>query len=452
MKSLAVGIDFGTSNSGVALYDGHELKLLPMDPDNVMPEVIKSVQYITRENEVYIGQQALKIHYAQNVGRRVTLKRVWVGEIDVAMSDMFFVRDVYADVDMQQPGRLLQFLKMALRFPNYEGTQVFEEFYTPEMLVATYLRLLKQKAEAILGQEIDTVVLGRPVRFVDDDPESDARAECILLDAAHAAGFALVELELEPVAAAYYYEKSITEPQSVLVFDFGGGTLDITVMQVGGGQNRRILSTGGIGIAGTDFDKAIISKKILGHLGKGATYREQDKQHRLPEEFFDRISDWYTLASLGTPGNQALLEKAQARSRYPTRIRALESVIFEGYGFMVYNQVEEAKIRLSEQGHAVIRISENNIHIWQLITRFQFEEMITAEAARIHHCLLDTLSRSGLEAGHIDAVVRTGGSSRIPFFIEMLNQVFGKEKVRSVNDFSSVAAGLAIRAYEKFSE
>ena len=266
--SVKVGIDFGTSNSGVAVYDGRQVHLLPVDPKNVLPEVIKTVLYITREYRAFIGQEAVEHYYRDNVNRQRRYVKQWAGEIDVRGADMFYVRDIYVYVDELKPGRLLQYLKTALRKDGYAGTQIFERYYTVGDLAKTYLDLLKQRAEAALGEPIDAVTLGRPVKF-SESPEQDHKAQETLRQAAHEAGFKEVDFELEPIAAALDYEQSMTRPQNVIIFDFGGGTLDIAVMRLGDPHRREVYASGGVDIAGSDFDRAIIEKRMLPHFGYG---------------------------------------------------------------------------------------------------------------------------------------------------------------------------------------
>src|SRR5687767_15968375 len=165
--SVKVGIDFGTSNSGVAVYDGTRVKLLPVDPKNILPEVIKSVLYITHDYRSSIGQEAVETYYRDNVNRQRRYVKQWAGEIDYRGADMHYVRDIYVYVDELKPGRLMQYLKTALRKDNYNGTQIFERYYGVGDLVQTYLSLLKRRAEGVLGEPIHAVTLGRPVKFSD---------------------------------------------------------------------------------------------------------------------------------------------------------------------------------------------------------------------------------------------------------------------------------------------
>jgi hypothetical chaperone protein len=437
--SVKVGIDFGTSNSGVAVYDGQHVSLLPVDAKNVLPEVIKTVLYITKDYRPTIGQEAVEAYYRDNVNRQRRFVKQWAGEIDVYGADMHYVRDIYVYVDELKPGRLLQYLKTALRKEGYAGTRVFERFYTVGDLAKTYLSLLKQRAEDALGEPIYAATLGRPVKF-SESPEQDKKAEETLRQAAMEAGFKEVDFELEPIAAALYYEQSISKPQNVIIFDFGGGTLDIAVMRLGD-KNRKVYANGGVDIAGSDFDRTIIEKRLLPHFGYG-----QVKHHPEISEMIHAIPDWMALPELGTPINRNILEKAIHAKIAPVRLRALEGLIYNDLAFTFYNRVEAGKIALSKEGATVISLEDKGIALWEMYTRHQFESDIHHYLVDVEKVLLDTIAKSGLEPGSIDAVVKTGGSSNIPLFTGMLSRIFGADKVKESNAFSSVVAGLAIKA------
>jgi hypothetical chaperone protein len=439
--SVKVGIDFGTSNSGVAVYDGQHVRLLPVDPKNVLPEVIKTVLYITREYRSSIGQEAVENYYRDNVNRQRRFIKQWAGEIDVYGADMHYVRDIFVYVDELKPGRLLQYLKTALRKENYAGTQIFERYYTVGDLAKTYLSLLKQRAENVLGEKIDTVTLGRPVKF-SESAEQDHKAQETLREAALESGFKKVDFELEPIAAALDYEQSITRPQNVVIFDFGGGTLDIAVMRLGDRRKRAVYASGGVDIAGSDFDRAIIDKRMLSHFGYGRV-----KRHPEIMEMIIAIPDWMALPELGTPINRNILEKAIQAGTVPVRLKALEGLIYNDLAFTFYNRVEAGKIALSSEGATIISLEDKDIALWELYTRHQFETDIYDYLIDVEKVLLDTIAKSGLEPGAIDAVVKTGGSSNVPLFTEMLTRIFGEEKVKESNAFTSVVAGLAIKAF-----
>jgi hypothetical chaperone protein len=343
-------------------------------------------------------------------------------------------------VDELQPGRLLQYLKTALRKEKYEGTQIFERFYTVGDLAKTYLSLLKQRAESVLGEPIQAVTLGRPVKF-SESPEQDHKAQETLRQAALDSGFQKVDFELEPIAAALDYEQSITKPENVVIFDFGGGTLDIAIMRLGDPKKRKVYASGGVDIAGSDFDRTIIEKRMLSHFGYGRV-----RHHPEVMEMIQAIPDWMALPYLGTPINKNILDKAVQAGTAPIQMKALQGLIYNDLAFTFYNRVEAGKIALSSDGATVISLEDKDIALWEMYTRHQFEIDILQYLVEVEKILLDTIAKSGLDIEEVDAVVKTGGSSNIPLFTGMLERIFGREKVKQSSSFTSVVAGLALKA------
>ena len=441
---MRVGIDFGTTNSGVGLFDGERLRILPVDPQSKDAGVARTLLYISRDGQVYVGQSAIDLYYEQNIGRARRLVKEVVGELEVVASEMFYVRDVHVMVDELTPGRLFQSLKSGLKEASFTGTRVFGQSFTLEELIALYLRQLRVRVENLLDQKITSVVLGRPVNF-GADPSLNPLAVGRLHTAAGLAGFDEVTFELEPVAAALSYQRAIHRPQNILVFDFGGGTLDLTVMRVGGGE-RRVLATGGIDIAGDVFDREIIRYRLLDHFGQGTTIGERGLP--FPAYLTAALTRWQEIPALSTPQTLRLLDEAQRTGNHPSRVRALESLVVNNYGFAMFDAVEQAKRELSDNYSAVVRLQAKDIDIWQLLTRAQFEALISGHRREIATRVQDTVSRSGLSPDEMDAVVRTGGSSQIPCFIDLLVEQFGPDKLHLENTFSGVTAGLAIRAWE----
>jgi hypothetical chaperone protein len=353
---------------------------------------------------------------------------------------MHYVRDIFVYVDELKPGRLLQYLKTALRKDGYHGTQIFERYYTVGDLAKTYLSLLKQRAEDVLGEKIDAVTLGRPVKF-SEHPEQDHKAQETLRQAAHESGFKEVDFEFEPIAAALDYEQTLTRPQNVVIFDFGGGTLDIAVMRLGDAKSRKVYASGGVDIAGSDFDRSIIEKRMLAHFGLGRVKHQPEIMSMI-----HAIPDWMALPELGTPINKNILEKAIQAGASPIQMKALLGLIYNDLAFTFYNRVEAGKIALSNDGATIITLEDKDIALWDLYTRHQFETDIYHYLVDVEKVLLDTIVKSGLDVDEIDAVVKTGGSSSIPLFTGMLERIFGKGKVKQSSSFTSVVAGLAIKA------
>ena len=443
--TLRIGLDFGTTNSGAAVFDGRRVHLFPLDPASHDPTVIRSTLYVTRDHQVFIGREAIDAYYRQNVGRPSRMVRQYVGEIEMTFAELpTFVKDVYVLVDELTPGRLLHSLKSELA-GSYRGTSVFGRYYELEELIALYLREIRERVEAETGQPVDGLVLGRPVTFAGSGAQADSRrAERRLRRAAQMAGFREVAFELEPVAAALHYELTAGEPQNILVFDFGGGTLDITVMRIGEPAQRRVFATGGLTIAGDAFDQRIIGMLMLEHFGRGSTWGDDGAP--FPNQYTDALVHWQTIPELTRPETLRFLQLAQLTSSHPSRVRALESLLVDNYAIRLIDEVERAKVSLSSGVFALIRLTGDDIDVWQPLTRSQFESLIADAARRIEACLLDTVARSGLETDDIDTVVRTGGSAQIPCFIEMMERIFGPDKVVLSDVFSGVTAGLAIRA------
>jgi hypothetical chaperone protein len=199
-----------------------------------------------------------------------------------------------------------------------------------------------------------------------------------------------------------------------------------------------------VGIAGDVFDRRIVEGLLLEHFGRGSLWGK-DKDP-FPDMYTDALVNWQTVVQLNRPETLHFLRWAQITGNQPARVRALESLLINNYAVRMFDQVERAKIALSKDRFTLIRLEGEDIHIWQPVTRSQFEYLIDAERQQIERCLLDTLDRAGLDASQIDAVVRTGGSAQIPCFVYMLNRIFSPDRVVLSSVFSGVTAGLAIAA------
>ncbi len=443
-----IGIDFGTTNSGAALYDSNSIKLLPLDPSAGNPVVCRSAVYITRGREYFLGSQALNLYFEQNIGRPSRYRKIWVGEIKQVFAELpVFFRDVYVFEDEFSPGRLFLSIKTVLRDPKFLGTVFQNQWYTASDLAAVYLTGLKIRAESYLGTKLDAVVLGRPVHFSSDEIE-DRVAQSRLLHAAFKAGFERVHLLQEPVAAALSYEHSLTQPEVVLVFDFGGGTLDFTIMEVGRGEGKqKILATGGIPVAGDIFDQRLFRATIPKHLGEGDYYTQYGRRYPIPAHIFDLLKNPQEIVSLNTPQNQEMLRTIHLGARNKKKTAALLEIVSSNYALMLFDVIEKIKCQLSVVTETDLSVVTDNFSISDTVTRLRFEIAIHSEFEAVRAELLDTLKQAGVVPKDIDKVVRTGGSSQIPLFKMMLDNLFGKEKIHDISFFSSVTSGLGLHAF-----
>ncbi len=439
-------MDFGTTNSGAAVFDGRQVTLLPLDPAAANPRVARTALYITNDQRIAIGRKALNHYFDDNAGRPVKMQKVWVGEVEVYGADMFYVTDVYAWTDVLSPGRLFLSIKSGLRDPEYQGTVVGQYYYSLENLIAIYMSMARMRAERLLEREVKQVVLGRPVRF-STDPQADALAQRRLLESAFRAGFEKVYLQREPIAAAHYYAASVSEPQNVLVFDFGGGTLDITIMHLDGREGRQVLATGGLPVAGDVFDRRLVRARLPRHFGEGSSYGPQERRLPLPKWIYDVFSNWQRIFELQSPENRLLLQEIAKTSADRPGIEALISLVSNNYALQMFDVVEAAKRQLSTDMATIIRLQGPKFDVTDMVTRSAFEKIIRAEIQAIDHHLDETVQAAGLKPADIDAVVRTGGSSNIPAFRYMLMEKFGARKVKASDTFSSVTSGLGIIAH-----
>ncbi|MEO1163044.1 MAG: Hsp70 family protein [Chloroflexota bacterium] len=445
---MIIGMDFGTTNSGMSVYDGDTLQLIPLDPSNRNNTVVPTALYITNDRAVHIGKDATNTYYEQNLNRPSKLEKVWVGEVKMTFAEVgTFYRDVYIDKDIYAPGRLFLSFKMGLSSPTYLGTIVGNQYFLLEDIIATYLYATKHRAEQHLGCEIDSIVFGRPVRY-SDEPQHNDIARDRMIQAAFKAGYKIVYLQYEPIAAAFYYEMGIQDEQNVLIFDFGGGTLDLSIVNVGNPKTRRVIANGGIPIAGDVFDQRIVRAKYPRHFGEGSQYQSASTTLTVPSSFYNAFSDWQSLLTLQSLDTMERLKQIENTSQQPHKIAALRHLITGHYGLQMYDVAENAKRDLSSRPTARLDMQGEGFKVFDTVTRREFERLIRGDVRAIEERLDDVLNMAGLSVGDIDAVIRTGGSSQIPVFADMLEQRFGANKVRDIDTFGSVTSGLGVIGHQ----
>ncbi|MEP7190020.1 MAG: Hsp70 family protein, partial [Roseiflexaceae bacterium] len=247
-------------------------------------------------------------------------------------------------------------------------------------------------------------------------------------------------------AAAYAFKQQIAEPRSVFVFDFGGGTLDTTVMLLDPHARPEVLATGGVSIGGDLLDSRIVSGALLSYFGAGATLGPYKRP--LPAFILEQLADWQSIAELNRPSTWALVEQAIEAANRPRELRALRALVRQNYGLPLYTAVEQAKRRLSNDPAATIELAFEDLSFAHELGRIEFERLIGPEMRAIAACVDQTLRDAGAKATDIDVAVRTGGSSRIPRCVRLLAERFGAERLHAMDSFTSVGAGLGVAAWE----
>jgi hypothetical chaperone protein len=441
---MRVGLDFGTTNSSAAIYDGTRVRLLDLDPVNNAPSIMRSTLFITREGVPSIGREAIDRFTEGNVGREIEYEWRYLGDAEVTLAEVgTVVQALYAVVDANAPGRLFQSLKTHLRDSSFTGTNVFGTRYTLETLIAVVLRIILQRIEAELGERVTSMMLGRPVHY-SSDPKLDALAIERMRRAGEEAGLPPFSFLPEPTAAALSYASTARGEQHVLVFDFGGGTLDVTIMRIDERGARDVLATDGVPIGGDIMDRRVVMGKLLTHFGEGATLGP--RKMPLPALLLDHLGEWQTIVDLTQPRYLSIIDEAIRIGNKPAELRALRTLVRENYGLPLYEEVERAKVRLSDATRTTISMDVPGIQFSDTLERWDFERLIGPDVREVAACVDRAIAAAGLTPADIDVVLRTGGSSRIPRFVRMLTEKFGAEKLQEMDVFTGVASGLAIAA------
>ena len=472
------GLDFGTTNSSISLNTDGRVALLNIDQNAPDPSVIRSALYffprklvisnkVTQEQIASNTFMASQIHYegevknligaeaitqylqdnknkTSGVRRKVYTGRkheliTWTNPYSGRVYKEWFP-EFYEEVDFVT-GRLLHALKTALKSPLYKRTTIYGDFYSLENLIAILIREIKERAENLAGQEIKEITCGRPVHF-SDDGKKDELASNRLAEALKLAGFERTNFEYEPIGAAkYFLSKRKTKKEKILVFDFGGGTLDTAIVEFDNGF--KVLATDGVYIGGNLLNSRIFQAKLGDYFGKIITYG--DSQLPMPKHFNESLNSWFAIPNLNNPEDMNFLRSG---ARYHnTDLAALDRLVYlieMNLGFEIYEAIEIAKKELSEKPASNIIYKDGPIDIDVSITKTEFEEIINDDVLKIKQTVLTTLEKAELEPEQISVVVRTGGSSLIPAVEQMLVSIFGTSKVQLFDTFTSIAAGLSL--------
>lgn len=438
---VAFGLDFGTSNSAaaVATRDGSP-RVLRLDTARPSSTLVPSLLYIEREGAIHLGYGAIEAFVRLETGREVVRKQVATTR---EITTVFGLERVVIDVDVSRPGRFFQSLKSFLSDASYGGTDVFGVHYTLEQLITLYLAELRRRAQHELGVILDTVTVGRPVHYADGDDAADRLALTRMRAALRGAGFTDVEFVEEPIAAGLHFASTLSRPETVLVFDFGGGTLDITIMRVGGGE-REVLATAGVALGGNTLDEDIMDGRLLKYFGEDLRWGEQ--QLPMPRHILDTLRRWYTIPMLNDSRVLSFLQGLGRETVSKRQVRALLALVRGNHGWPLFREIERAKISLSDREEETISFFAEAIAIDEPLRRRGFEALIGARVRQAEQAIDLALNTAGLVAADVDTLLRTGGSSGIPRFQRMLVEKFGAEKLRFQDAFVSVATGLALSA------
>jgi hypothetical chaperone protein len=421
-----IGLDFGTTNSAIAVAEaGKQATLACFGDGSNTTNSFRSILYFPAKD------------------RSSTVKAETKAGPEAISS--------YLEADTK--GRLILSIKSYLASRLFTSTQINGRYFTLEDLIAIILRRLRTTVVEQFGVPATSVVLGRPVRFAGADNEVDETlALNRLRSAADLAGFSEVTFELEPVAAAYQYETQLDHDELVLIGDFGGGTSDFTLAQLGPGRKRTgrnpVIGTSGVAIAGDTFDSRIMMNLVAPKLGLGSYYVSLGKELPVPVWPYSQLSSWHRTFLLKDPKTMRVLREVANQASEPDKITALIQIISENLGYALYRAVESTKVALTENEDAGFVFAHSSANIEDTLERWRFESWIQPDIQNIATCVKNLFSQHNVNYGDIGSVFLTGGSSFVPYVRRFFAKTFGSHKLKGGEELTTVAKGLALRALE----
>ena len=419
----AIGLDFGTTNSAMAIaLPNGEIRLAKFNGGTTFRSVLyfPDPQDAQQKPRIVAGPDAIESY----LGAKST-------------------------------GRLIQSMKSYLASRLFQQTQILGETYSLEELIGILLRYLRKSAEEQFGELGSAIVAGRPVHFSGTRNSGDDEFAIGRLRVAFRnAGFDDVLFVPEPVAAAYRYRQQLDHEELVLIADFGGGTSDFSLVRLQPGaetldnSHTGVIGTDGVGIAGDAFDAKLVRNLVAPMLGLGSRYKTPfGKILTVPNWIYEHLERWHYLSFLKTRRNSELLREIRFHALEPAKIDALIELVEHDLGYRLYQAIEASKCALSTAAETRFGFTEPGMEIQELVRRTQFESWIATDIDQIRSCIDRLLADCDVAAHEIDAIFMTGGSSFVPVVRQLFTKICGAAlPVRTGREFTSVAEGLALYA------
>ena len=463
-SKIGIGIDFGTSNSAAAVFDGERVTLIKLSaPDTVMP----SANYIDKSYRSSIGQRAIDDYIEGNTGRKVELSVEVLGEArsgtgggESAMGGAgeTDTATVYGQAfnDSNLPGRLFRGTKRLLGNAATDRTVVFEKVFRLVALVTPILVGIHRSIESTIGYKIKHACLGHPVNFEGIQSGRNNIALDRLCESYGYAGISEQSFCPEPTAAtiSFLHNNPQSSDELVLTVDFGGGTLDFSVLQRNG-STFQVQATHGVALGGDRIDQTIFRELLFPLLGQGERWNRVIDGSRVDTLFpFGEIEELLINWPISYTLNQnkytaSVMQRMAESDPGAEKFKRLYDLILQNYSYQVFEAIKEFKAQLSVEESAVLDIPEIDVQV--VVERWEFEMMISDLLLEFEQAITVVLEKANCRSDDIDLVLRTGGSSLIPAVKDILDNQF-RGKVVEHDPFTSVAAGLAIANYYQYAE
>ena len=368
-----IGIDLGTTNSAVAyMIAGKPEVIANAEGNRTTPSVVA----INKSGERLVGQVAQR--------QRVTNAKNTIYGVKRLIGRKFNDKEVQKDLDIMPYEIVKKGAGVAVKMGDKE--------YTPEEVSAMILSKIKADAEAFLGEKVTEAVITVPAYF--DDSQRQATK-----DAGKIAGLEVKRIINEPTAAALAYGLDSKKEEKIAVFDLGGGTFDVSILELGDGVFEVKSTNGDTHLGGEDFDNAIVNHFL--------------------EEFKKE-------SGISLKGDNAAMQRLK-------------------------DEAEKAKKELSSTPETDINLpfltadADGPKHFEYKLTRSKLEELVKDLIDRVAAPVEKALKDAGVKASEIDEIVLVGGMTRMPAVVEKVKSIFGKEPLKGVNPDEVVAIGAAIQ-------
>ena len=374
-SNKAIGIDLGTTNSVVAVMEGGEVKIIPNQEGN---RITPSMVAVTDKGEILVGEPAKRQAVTNPENTVFAVKRLMGRKID--------------DPNVQRFMKIAPY-KIVPADNNDAWVELRGRKYSPPEISAMILKKLKQAAEDYLGEEVTDAVITVPAYFNDHQRQATK-------DAGRIAGLNVLRIINEPTAAALAYGFDKKKDQRIVVFDLGGGTFDVSILEIGEGVFEVKATSGDTFLGGEDFDQRIIDYVV-----------EEFKK----ETGIDLRNDRMAMQRLKEAAEKAKKELSTAME----------------------TEINLPFISADQTGPK---------HLVMKITRAKLEALVEDLIERLEGPCRQALKDAGLTEADIDAVVLVGGMTRMPKVQEKVKEIFGKEPTKGINPDEVVAHGAAIQA------
>lgn len=440
MSAVTCGIDFGTTNSSIAVKSNGTISVIDVDEGADMAETLRSVVFVHRDDDRDAGRDAARKYGLQPSARHgcnLCDKVTWYRDGARTDCEQFKFRKGCYDA------RLMSGLKSLVPDRDFKGTSSWGSFFTTADLIAIVLKKLRRAAEEQMECTIDRAVIGYPVHF--GAAELWPKTSATLASAAEIAGFSQVRLEPEPVAAIHGDSVELTTG-TVCSVDFGGGTFDVAVLRFPESESDpAVLATAGIPVGGDVFDSMLFEHLISSELALNRPIAlKQGGERGLPSGVRSGLKSLEgTLRMAADVYIYREMRELEQVASSDSGVASIIDLLYGGHAYPFWTEVERTKRELSSREWSTFSYRRGRIDVEARVSRSQFEDLIRPKIDEIRGAIEGAIQRAELEPSDIDVVIRTGGSSLLPIFNDMLDDLFGAVRVEARPPFTSVATGLA---------